>query len=490
MLRRIKKQPARYIHDEEKLDLHGKKIGAKQAKAIAEELAVNTSLTFLNLSDNTIGDDGTAAIANALRANKSLEMIDLGSNGIGNVGMVALAQALVENNSLRFLWLSGSKNNMGTVGMEALTGALKVNSGLTMLCLSYSSLGDPETVILAEALRFNKTISMLNLRSNNIGNTGARAILDALKYNSTLESIDLDVNFNIASTIFCAIEDIVSANRAKTRSVAVESGTPTAELLHNNAPSVIDPTGPPMAAVPPEMMTPPASAATSLESSSSEKHDDDALRAVSEWHIALPTQRAELELELGRLVAVRDSCLHIPDEDQWQRGIYAEKKIHRVQRAIASGQFPTSKELQSMINALVSDIKQTAVSDSLAAAAPLRKRLAQLREDLVREREAEARVQVASDKRAANDLLETGRRAVLEALCSTDSSVRIGPIPVEYLTSISSNWTELVGRGGFGEVFKGRDATSGLIVAIKKIPNDRLHDQERSQFKNEIEVRR
>ena len=57
------------------LDLCGNKIDPVGAKAMADALCVNASLTELNLMSNKIGPAGGAAIAEALAINASLTQV-------------------------------------------------------------------------------------------------------------------------------------------------------------------------------------------------------------------------------------------------------------------------------------------------------------------------------------------------------------------------------------------------------------------------------
>lgn len=73
----------------------GNAIDVAGAKALAEALAVNTSLTSLTLSDNYIGLEGAKALAEALAANNTLTEIGLRGNELGDEGLEALAMALL-----------------------------------------------------------------------------------------------------------------------------------------------------------------------------------------------------------------------------------------------------------------------------------------------------------------------------------------------------------------------------------------------------------
>jgi Leucine Rich repeat len=471
-----------YIHWQKELNLSNKRIGDRQAKQIGEELASNTTLKRLDVCGSRIGNDGVVAIAIALRTNQSLEELDLGFNKFGDLGTAAIAQALKQNNSLKALYLNGNK--IFTFGLTRLADTLKTNTGLKTLWLSCCSIDDEEAAILADALKINTTLATLYLLSNGIGAVGAQAILVALKeYNTTLTYLNLEDNREISPALRSAIESVVQANKAGTRSAVplifgglpVQSNSTIASVEHRplqetkseSLPSASAKAGP---------RTSPPTAPTPVSSPPA---------TTAPW----PKQRAELEFEIQRLTAVRDACLATTDKNQWQQGLAAENAILRMQNEVLSGKYPTSGELQSMVNGLINEIRQTVGSDSLAAAVPLRDRLEQLQADLAREREAEERVRQTTSKNTETDLIGVGRRSVLAALHSTEPSDEIGPVPVDYLASITSHWTDVVGSGGFGVVFRGQDAVSGVVVAVKKIPNDRLHENEKKQFKNEIAVR-
>jgi Ran GTPase-activating protein (RanGAP) involved in mRNA processing and transport len=84
------------------------------AKALAEALAANTTLTSLTLSDNYIEVEGAKALAEALVQNKSLAELSIKGNELGDEGVDALATALlvgvfafVIRRLVRIRWLRG-----------------------------------------------------------------------------------------------------------------------------------------------------------------------------------------------------------------------------------------------------------------------------------------------------------------------------------------------------------------------------------------------
>ena len=65
------------------VDLPRRGLGDEDAAALAAELAVNTSVTELNLEGNRVGAAGAASLASALEKNTTLLTLDLGTNGVG-----------------------------------------------------------------------------------------------------------------------------------------------------------------------------------------------------------------------------------------------------------------------------------------------------------------------------------------------------------------------------------------------------------------------
>lgn len=61
-------------------------------KIICEGLAINKSVTAMDLPDNNISDVGCKALALAIRNNPSLTQLQLAYNHISDDGAVALAE--------------------------------------------------------------------------------------------------------------------------------------------------------------------------------------------------------------------------------------------------------------------------------------------------------------------------------------------------------------------------------------------------------------
>ena len=163
-----------------------------RAKALAECLKHNTSLTFLDLRINKIDGDGAAALAECLKYNTSLKFLDLTINNIGDDGVAALAECLKHNTSLKNLRLHG--NGIGYDGVAALAECLKYDTSLKTLDLADNRIGDDGAVALGECLKYNTSLTKLRLVGDRIGDDGAAALAKCLRENKSLEELNLFCN--------------------------------------------------------------------------------------------------------------------------------------------------------------------------------------------------------------------------------------------------------------------------------------------------------
>ena len=88
------------------------------AAVLAAVLEANTTLTNLDLADNSIGPAGAESLATALKTNTTLTNLYLSANNIGPAGAESLAKALKTTTTLTNLYLSS--NNIGPDGAESL----------------------------------------------------------------------------------------------------------------------------------------------------------------------------------------------------------------------------------------------------------------------------------------------------------------------------------------------------------------------------------
>ncbi|KAF9140378.1 hypothetical protein BGX30_006609, partial [Mortierella sp. GBA39] len=133
------------------------------------------------LVSTLIGGREFGILADALKTNSTLTTLDLGNNSIEYERVKALAEALKANSTLTTLYLR--RNSIGDNGAKSLAEALKINSTLTTLDLERIPTG---AKALAEALKANLTLTTLNLEWNSIESDRAKALAEALMTNSTL----------------------------------------------------------------------------------------------------------------------------------------------------------------------------------------------------------------------------------------------------------------------------------------------------------------
>ena len=174
------------------LDLTKSSIGDSGAASLSQALAVNSSLTNLDLSWNSIRDSGAASLSQGLAVNSSLTNLDLSKSSIGDSGAASLSQALAVNSSLTNLDLS--KSSIGDSGAASLSQALAVNSSITNLNLRYNDIGYSGAASLSQALAVNSSLTNLDLSGNSIGNSGAASLSHTLAVNSSLTNLDLSQN--------------------------------------------------------------------------------------------------------------------------------------------------------------------------------------------------------------------------------------------------------------------------------------------------------
>ena len=124
---------------------------------ISLQLANNTTLKALWITDGSINDDGVITLVQSLKYNKSITSLYLNRNpGITSASAQSLAELLLHNNTLEVLEVWGT--NIDTNGVLVLVETLKTNKGLRTLYLdrqhkqTYYSL--PYYTTIGHRLRF------------------------------------------------------------------------------------------------------------------------------------------------------------------------------------------------------------------------------------------------------------------------------------------------------------------------------------------------
>jgi len=156
--------------------LSGNGFDADDARAIADLLRTNSSLTNLLISVNQIGDDGVLAIAEALRENHTLQELGLASNGISIRGVSELLRVVAGHDSVNNL-------DLGYSPSTKVLGAMA------------NSLGDDGGIAVAKMLKQNNRLRRLNLTLTGIGEIGRSALAVAIENHPSIASFLIDGKF-------------------------------------------------------------------------------------------------------------------------------------------------------------------------------------------------------------------------------------------------------------------------------------------------------
>ncbi|KAJ3210535.1 NACHT, LRR and PYD domains-containing protein 4 [Entophlyctis luteolus] len=174
-------------------------IGSKAAETIASTLAMNNSLTFLDLTGNCIGDDGLFPIAKALATNATLKTLNLSANNIQNRELgfnpYHAPPSLAAQQQQ-----AAARPSTSPLTPSAQTPAVSSQTSITVLC-----------AVLATV---NTGLSVLDLSGNHIGVAGGECILEMLKTRKPLaagkkcESLQVDVTERMGEELYGDVMDM------------------------------------------------------------------------------------------------------------------------------------------------------------------------------------------------------------------------------------------------------------------------------------------
>jgi hypothetical protein len=107
-VRRLRDNEAGLVQLERLRGEKGSEMSEAEVRELAGALAVNTTLTMLDLRHNALGKKGGRAMGEALAVNTTLTQLDLGENALGEEGGRAMGEALAVNTTLTQLNLVGN----------------------------------------------------------------------------------------------------------------------------------------------------------------------------------------------------------------------------------------------------------------------------------------------------------------------------------------------------------------------------------------------
>lgn len=196
--------------------LHGAAIGsAEGARALADLIERNTTITNLIVRWNTLAEDGIAVVAPALLKHQTITALDLRANELGDVGAATVARMLDRNTAIVDLVLS--ENSIGPVGAEHLCDSLmRPQCVLESIALDWNPITPEGSYWIAEMLRLNTTIRNLSVSKCGFYNEGATAVADMLRVNRALEDLYM-VDPTVGPAGVRSIAEAVTYNRIMQR---------------------------------------------------------------------------------------------------------------------------------------------------------------------------------------------------------------------------------------------------------------------------------
>jgi Ran GTPase-activating protein (RanGAP) involved in mRNA processing and transport len=174
-----------------RLYLDGNRFNDDCAPFIAELVAQNDYIQYLNLNKNNFESETTGRLfGQALADNQTIEEFFLAWNRLRSKACALLIKLFTTNARLRIVDLSW--NGAALHAGKALFEFLRKNNTVERLSLSYNQLNTEAAVHIGKGLAKNETLKALMLQGNPLESSGCYAILRPLVKHPTsaLESID------------------------------------------------------------------------------------------------------------------------------------------------------------------------------------------------------------------------------------------------------------------------------------------------------------
>lgn len=201
------------------LDLTQNSFGDGQCENLSIFIKNNTNLKSLDLTKNYITSDGCAILSNGLLDNKSIDTLNLEENNIGENGIDEILKGvktsqitnLILKNTLfydegckhipehltNFIFLKKlnlDSNYISEVGIEQISEYIKATKHLESLSLVENPIHEKGCKLLFGALEKNTSLRSLNISKTYISNVGCKFVLSSLTKNKTLQALDISKN--------------------------------------------------------------------------------------------------------------------------------------------------------------------------------------------------------------------------------------------------------------------------------------------------------
>lgn len=160
---------------------------------LAQMMQYNTSLAYINLSSTPLGNNALL-LKTCMASNKNLRHLNLRDTSISDQEVTALMEPLWSNTTLQFLDLS--QNNLGEESARNIADMLMTNVGLNELVLDrlLSMPKDKLAKKISKTFKANSTLTRLSMQNCNIEATGLLSIATGLNGNHSLVHLNLSDN--------------------------------------------------------------------------------------------------------------------------------------------------------------------------------------------------------------------------------------------------------------------------------------------------------
>ncbi|CAM9761018.1 unnamed protein product [Pylaiella littoralis] len=179
----------------ERLDLADNTLGEEGGGVLAEALAFQPSLTYVNLSECDLGDEGATAVAEALIGTAPLvRELEFSYNELTAEGTAAVAACAARKAaSLEYLGLEG--NEMGSAGAKSVAKALVPAVAIRRVQLSTNEIGTSGALAVARSLQDKKDLQSLELNGNMVSAEGLSRLTRILESAGKLDTLgEMDDN--------------------------------------------------------------------------------------------------------------------------------------------------------------------------------------------------------------------------------------------------------------------------------------------------------
>jgi len=185
-------------------------------KALVECLLPYSYLQRLCFWSVAVGDAACKDLGQYLAVNRTVTTLELTNCGIGPGGCKFLGEALEKNSTLLTLRLDHNMN-MGAAGVQVLGECLRQNvtpPGLQTLSLTFCGLdGEEGSGAVVGGLLHAPMLKVLELKGNRFGASGVLLLIQALKSCLSLFHINLaDTGFGMQEEVHVALEECFEVN--------------------------------------------------------------------------------------------------------------------------------------------------------------------------------------------------------------------------------------------------------------------------------------